>query len=120
MAENAIKQTGNDLPTTPEQLLAAFDTLGLSYSVHEHEPTFTVAESEYLKAHIAGAHCRNLFVRDKKHEMFLVVAQNETAIDLKKLQILRGLRISGMPEFCRSHCQVQGRYVSLFLSRGGQ
>ena len=50
MAENAIKQTGNDLPTTPEQLLAAFDTLGLSYSVHEHEPTFTVAESEYLKA----------------------------------------------------------------------
>ena len=74
------------LPTSPAALLARLDDLGIAYQVFNHEPVFTVAESQHLKASIPGLHCRNLFVRDKKEVMFLVVAPNDTAVDLHKLQ----------------------------------
>lgn len=91
-AEQAERPAQNqeDLPTTPAQLLARFDELGIACAVHEHAPVFTVSESAHLKASIPGIHCRNLFLRDKKKNMFLVVAANETKIDLKKLQGLIG------------------------------
>lgn len=76
------------LPTTPKQLLGRLDALGISYQLHHHKPIFTVEEGWHLKESIPGTHCRNLFVRDKKHKMFLITAANETQIDLKKLSNL--------------------------------
>ena len=73
------------LPTTSDALLQNLQKLDVSYALHKHEPIFTVEEGEHLKASIPGLHCRNLFLRDKKKKMFLVVAANETKIDLKKL-----------------------------------
>ncbi|PCJ99529.1 MAG: DNA-binding protein [Zetaproteobacteria bacterium] len=73
------------LPTTSDALLKNLKSLDVSYSLHTHEPIFTVEEGIHLKASIPGIHCRNLFLRDKKKKMFLVVAANETKIDLKKL-----------------------------------
>lgn len=84
------EQTQEDLPTSPAQLFSFFDERGIAYECHEHAPTFTVAESAHLKNHIPGVHCRNLFLRDKKKNMFLVVAENDTPVDLKKLQKLLG------------------------------
>ena len=75
----------DDLPTSPEALLVLFGQLDIPYTLHEHEPVFTVAESEHLNAVIPGMHCRNLFLRDKKKRMYLVVAANETSVDLKAL-----------------------------------
>jgi len=66
-------------------LLKHLDDLGISYDLHEHKAVFTVAQSHGIEADIEGVHCRNLFLRDKKKQMFLVVAANETEIDLKKL-----------------------------------
>tara|TARA_R110002095_G_scaffold81749_1_gene71092 strand:+ start:1074 stop:1595 length:522 start_codon:yes stop_codon:yes gene_type:complete len=74
-----------DLPTTKDQFIAVLGTLGLSYELYEHEPIFTVEQGVHLKESIPGTHCRNLFLRDKKKKMFLIVAANETQIDLKKL-----------------------------------
>lgn len=74
------------LPTTPEELLKILDSLEISYESHSHKPVFTVAESEDVEAEIPGVHCRNLFLKDKKDRMFLVVAANTTRIDLKKLE----------------------------------
>lgn len=73
------------LPTSPQALLEYIDTLGITYKVYDHDPIFTVEEGLHLKASIPGTHCRNLFLRDKKKNMFLVVAANETQIDMKKL-----------------------------------
>lgn len=90
MAEQATQEDGQDapLPTTPDDLLARFAALGIAYELFEHEPVFTVAESTHLKKTIPGLHCRNLFLRDKKKKNYLVVAANETMIDLKKLPAL--------------------------------
>ena len=73
------------LPTTPEMLLKALDSLKISYEIHHHEPIFTVEEGLHLKSKIPGIHCRNLFLKDKKGKMFLITAANETKIDLKSL-----------------------------------
>jgi len=74
------------LPTSPEQLFEKLQGIDIAYELHHHAPIFTVEEGEPLKRDIPGLHCRNLFLRDKKKKMFLVVAANETEIDLKKLQ----------------------------------
>ena len=79
-----------ELPTSKEQLLDIFNAQGISFSLYEHDPIFTVEEGVHLKESIPGTHCRNLFLRDKKKRMFLVVAANETQIDLKKLSDLLG------------------------------
>ena len=76
----------DDLPTSKEALIETLNELSIAHQLYEHEPIFTVEEGEHLKKDIPGVHCRNLFLRDKKKRMFLVVAANETAIDLKKLQ----------------------------------
>lgn len=83
------------LPTSPDDLFKKLDDLGISYTLHHHEPIFTVAEGEHLKKEIPGTHCRNLFLRDKKNNTVLLVAANETQLDLKKLPDLVGMtRIS--------------------------
>lgn len=78
----------SDLPTTPESLMATLDDLGIAYDLHHHEPVHTVAESAKLDIEIEGESCRNLFVRDKKQNMFLVTVSNNTKVDLKHLQNL--------------------------------
>lgn len=79
-----------DLPTSKEQLTSHLDGINIAYKLYEHEPIFTVEQGKHLKESIPGTHCRNLFLRDKKKAMFLVVAANETKIDLKKLPDLLG------------------------------
>ena len=76
---------GSDLPTTPEQLLARFDELGIDYKLSHHKAVYTVAESEAVDREIPGTHCRNLLLRDNKKRNFLVCLQNSTIIDIKKL-----------------------------------
>ena len=88
-------EQGDDLPTPPAALLAQFDALGIAYQLHHHEAVFTVAESEKVDSEIPGTHCRNLFLRDKKKNNYLLVLQNETDVDMKKLpDILGASRLS--------------------------
>lgn len=93
MERNALQ---DPLPTSPEQLFAYLDELNIPYNLHRHAPIFTVAEGEHLKRKIPGVHCRNLFLADKKKAMYLVVAANETTVDLKSLQEKLGC---GRPSF---------------------
>lgn len=86
---------GDDLPTSPRALLACLDTLGISYQLHQHEAVFTVAESEAVDREIPGTHCRNLFLRDKKKNNFLVTLANDTDVDMKKLpEVIGSNRLS--------------------------
>ena len=40
----------------------------------KHPPLFTVEQSRSLRGQIPGGHTKNLFLRDKKGALFLVVA----------------------------------------------
>ncbi|WP_207484734.1 prolyl-tRNA synthetase associated domain-containing protein [Arenibaculum pallidiluteum] len=72
-------------PTSPEALLAYLDSLGIETETIAHRPLFTVEESREMHALIPGAHCKNLFLKDKKDQLWLVVALADTAVDLKRL-----------------------------------
>ena len=57
--------------------------LGISYERHEHPPVFTVEQALEHWAGIDAAHCKNLFLRNKKGDRhYLVVAGHSTPIDI--------------------------------------
>ena len=94
--ENTPDPAENEpLPTTQDDLFKILQDLDIPYELYHHQPVFTVAESDKVNADIPGTHCRNLFLVDKKKAMYLIVAANATAIDLKKLQnIIDSARLS--------------------------
>lgn len=83
-------QNNNAENMTPDQLFAALDALGIAHQTVKHPPLFTVEQSQALRGQIPGGHTKNLFLRDKKHELFLVVAEEDAEIDLKGLHRLLG------------------------------
>jgi Ala-tRNA(Pro) deacylase len=70
---------------TPDTLLAYLDSLGIAHKTMTHPPVFTVEQAKALRGQIAGGHTKNLFLRDKKNALYLVVALESAAIDLKGL-----------------------------------
>ena len=54
-------------------------------STVEHPPLHTVEDSQALRGDIPGGHTKNLFVKDKKGRLFLLVLGEETAVDLKRV-----------------------------------
>ena len=82
-ASSAFKDT---LPTTPEALMALLDSLDVAYVLHTHPPLRTVEDSKQHREVMIGMHVKNLYLRDRKKRNFLVVCQEDQAVDLKNLQ----------------------------------
>ncbi len=51
---------------------------------------FTVAESVSLRDEIPGGHTKNLFVKDKKDNFFLLTVEENATVDLKTVHTLIG------------------------------
>jgi Ala-tRNA(Pro) deacylase len=75
---------------TPDQLFAFLDSLGIAHKTVTHPAVFTVEEARELRGQLPGGHTKNLFLRDKKHALYLVVAPEDALIDLKGLHRLLG------------------------------
>ena len=73
------------MPATAQDLFDRLDRLGISVSTISHPPVHTVDEARALRGDIPGGHCKNLFLKDKKQVLWLVVALENTVIDLKSL-----------------------------------
>ena len=61
------------MPASPEDLLAYLAGLGVETETIDHPPLFTVEDSRTLRGDIPGGHTKNLFVKDKKNRLFLLV-----------------------------------------------
>src|ERR1700759_4459492 len=70
---------------TPQELFACFDALGIAHPTYSHPAVFTVAEATARRGSLPGAHCKSLFLKDKKGGFWLGVMLEERRIDLKKL-----------------------------------
>jgi Ala-tRNA(Pro) deacylase len=80
---------------TRADLIALLDSLGAEHATHEHPAVFRVGEGEEVKAAIAGAHTKNLFLKDAKGQLWLISAADRTVIDLKRLhQVIGSARLS--------------------------
>jgi Ala-tRNA(Pro) deacylase len=104
------------------KLFAYLDTLGISSTTIEHEALFTVEQSQALRGTIPGAHTKNLFLRDKDNRLVLVVAKEDTKVDLKALaKTLELGRFSfGKPEQMKAVLGVEpGSVTPLALMHAG-
>jgi Ala-tRNA(Pro) deacylase len=78
------------MAATPDDLFAFFDKLGIAVKTVEHPPLFTVEDSKALRGQIEGGHTKNLFLKDRKGNLFLIVAEEDTAIILKTIHEIIG------------------------------
>ena len=69
-----------------DTLFARLQDLGIQVETHSHPKVFTVEEAQAHCSHLPGGHCKNLFLKDKKGQLWLVVALNERPIDMKDLR----------------------------------
>ena len=90
-----MSEAGLPSPDTREAALyARFRELGIAWTTHAHAPVFTVGEAAALYAQQPGGHTKNLFLKDKKGGLWLVVARDDLSIDLNALS-----KQSGAPRF---------------------
>jgi Ala-tRNA(Pro) deacylase len=73
------------MTATKQQLLARLDQLAIEAVTRDHTPVYTVEEARALRGDIPGGHCKNLFLKDKKGQLWLVVCLEDAVIDLKTL-----------------------------------
>lgn len=69
-------------PLGPAQLFTRLEALGVAYRTIEHAPVFTVEEADRLRGTVDGAHSKNLFIRDKKENHWLVSCLAQRQVDL--------------------------------------
>src|SRR3954463_16216517 len=104
------------MPATPDELFAFLDRLGIAHTTVTHPPLFTVEQSQALRGTIPGGHTKNLFLKDKKDTVFLVVAPEDAKVDLKTLHHRLGAgRFSfGSAELMRELLGVEPGAVTAF------
>lgn len=68
-----------------EQVIEAFGALSLDYKLEEHQKAFTVDEQSQFVGHLPGTLTKNLFLKDKKHGLFLVTVSSDRVVDTKLL-----------------------------------
>ena len=71
------------MPKSRDELFAFFQNLGISTSTVDHIPVFTVENAKLVHDDIPGGHCKNLFCKDEKGALWLIVALEDARIDLK-------------------------------------
>jgi len=59
--------------------------LGIAWTAYEHVPVFTVEEASIVNAVQPGGHTKNLFLKDKKGGLWLVVLRDDFRLDLNGL-----------------------------------
>ena len=69
---------------TETDLLDLLKSKSLNFQIHTHEPLFTVEDSENYRGNIIGEHTKNLFLKNKKNEFFLLSCDENARIDLKR------------------------------------
>ena len=99
-----------------DDLFALLARLGITTETVEHAPVFTVEESQAQRGRTGEGYTKNLFLKDKKGQLWLVVAREDAAIDLKRFHTVIGsARLSfARPELMRETLAVEPGSVTPF------
>ncbi|MEJ9232567.1 prolyl-tRNA synthetase associated domain-containing protein [Peribacillus butanolivorans] len=72
-----------------QKVYAVLAQLEIPFIKHKHIPVYTAEEVRDLDLPITGAHCKNLFLRNRKGDKhFLVIVLEDKYVDLKGLSEL--------------------------------
>lgn len=83
--EMVILENG-ELAATAEHVLSVLEDQGIEHQTSTHEPLYTVEQAKHVKYKESGAHTKNLFLRNKKGRMFLLVVEPDHKVDLRGLR----------------------------------
>jgi len=72
-------------------VLAKLASMSITSATHVHAPAFTVEDQTAHISHLPGAMTKNLFLKDKKHGMYLVTAAFDQEVNMKVLASLLSL-----------------------------
>lgn len=67
-------------------LFERLSALGIETETKEHAAVHTVEDNQRLRGDLTGGHCKNLFLKDKKSQLWLVVALEDRPINMKTLK----------------------------------
>jgi Ala-tRNA(Pro) deacylase len=70
-------------PASRADLFARLAHLGIATQTFEHEAAFTVEQAKAVHGNIPGGHCKNIFCKDEKGVLWLIVALEDSVINLK-------------------------------------
>jgi len=105
------------MPASRGDLIAFLDRLGIATRSFEHPPLFTVEQSRALRGDLGGGHSKNLFLKDKKDNYFLLTVGEAAQVDLKQVHHAIGAasRVSfGRPEMLMELLGVIPGAVTVF------
>ena len=71
------------MPASRDELFQRFADLGIKTTTKNHPPVFTVEEAQLVHDDIPGGHCKNLFCKDEKGVLWLIVCLEDSRVDLK-------------------------------------
>src|SRR5690606_1836129 len=77
------------MPATPDDLFAFLDRLQIPHPTVTHAPLFTVEQSLALAGRVPGGHSKNLFLKDTRGALYLIVLLEDARVNLKALPGLR-------------------------------
>tara|TARA_B110000196_G_scaffold141053_1_gene122141 strand:- start:369 stop:875 length:507 start_codon:yes stop_codon:yes gene_type:complete len=70
---------------TEKNILKLLQNQGFSFKIYNHEALYTVNDSSEKRGEIKGAHSKNLFLKNKKNNFFLISCLENRQVDLKKM-----------------------------------
>jgi Ala-tRNA(Pro) deacylase len=90
---------------SPQQLFDYLDSLGIKVTNVQHPPLHTVADSKLLRGEIPGGHTKNLFLKDRKDQYFLLTVDEDALVDLKTIHLVIGA--AGKVSFGRAEALLE-------------
>jgi Ala-tRNA(Pro) deacylase len=104
------------MPASRDELFDFLGKLGIESTTRDHAPVFTVEEARKVHGDISGGHCKNLFCKDEKGVLWLIVALEDALVNLKTApQKIGSKRLSfGKPDLLMEILGVEPGSVTPF------
>ena len=101
---------------TPDDLFARLEALDIETETQSHPPVYTVEESRGLRGNLPGAHCKTLFLKDKKGVLWLCVVEESRRLNMRALSdALGSARLSfARPERVKEYLGIEPGAVTPF------
>lgn len=106
----------DQLEAAQQRLFARLSELDIAATTYRHPPLHTVTESQAYRKDMPGAHCKNLFLKDKKQQLWLIVMLEDRQVALNQLpRHIGSARLSfGKPDLLQQVLGVQPGSVTPF------
>lgn len=101
---------------TNKELFVILKEMNIEFVHYKHQPIKNVADGFQYGSNIKGSHCKNLFIKDAKENLYLMITLDKKKIDLKEVASkINSKRLSfASPELLQKYLGVEPGCVTPF------